>query len=190
MTRLTKSMKENICENALAQSSVNKELVANKEKEQELAVEIYNDNVTAEDLAEAKNISERMEKLPFYRAWGVFQKKAHLSCNLGNNHVYLSFPDNNEFYEIANSVTYDKDHEFCKRFADISREKDKLKEQKENLTEEIMAVLNSCQTLKRLLEVWPESSNFLNGLNIITLKAGLPAITIEDLNKKLGINSD
>lgn len=46
MTRLTKEIKEKICRNAIEQSPATKELEGVNEVLSELALDVYNDNVT------------------------------------------------------------------------------------------------------------------------------------------------
>ncbi|KDN11133.1 Nmad5 family putative nucleotide modification protein [Gilliamella sp. Imp1-1] len=65
MTRLTKTIKEQICKNAIEQSPANKELEIANENLSKLALDVYNDNVTAEQLKEADEIRARVKKLPF-----------------------------------------------------------------------------------------------------------------------------
>ncbi|OCG56986.1 hypothetical protein A9G40_00750 [Gilliamella sp. Nev3-1] len=82
---------------------------------------------------------------------------------------------------------YTVDHEFSKRFLSLQNQFKYLEKQKNDLEHEIMAILNSCATLKKLQEIWPESVNFLDGIQANVIKDNLPAVVVEDLNKKLGI---
>lgn len=189
MTRLTKEVRKIICENALSQSPIKEKIITVRQKLEQLAVDIYNDNVTSEQSKEADEMAKRMKELPFICAYGVFKHLNYLTCSFGGMCNYLDLPKTCDFYEIPRA-DYSAEHKFSKRFNELDQEKIKLLEQLDNTRQEIMAVLNSCQTLKRLLEIWPEASNFLNGVDIVTSKVGLPAVMIEDLNKKLGVNTN
>lgn len=188
MTRLTKEIKEIICENALSQSSVSKALADNKQKRAELGLEIYNDNVTDKQTKEAKRIAQRVDLLPFCLPFGLFRHRNYITCSFGGMIDYLELPENEEFYELPR-VNYAAEHEFSKRFMMLEQEVNNLRGQEDNIKNEIMAILNSCSTLEKLLKVWPEASNFLDGVNYTSPSACLPTVLIKDLNKKLGINS-
>lgn len=189
MTRLTKEVRKIICENALAQSPIKEKIKTVKQKLEQLALEIYKDKVTSEQQKEADEMVEKMASLPFTPNYGVFRNQSYLTCSFGGMCNYLDLPESGRFYEIPRS-DYSAEHKFSKKFNELDQEKIKLLEQLDDTRQEIMAVLNSCNTLKRLLEIWPEASNFLNGVDIVTSKVGLPAVMIEDLNKKLGVNTN
>jgi hypothetical protein len=68
----------------------------------------------------------------------------------------------------------------------VDREKAALEDERGELTTKIRAMLAGITTVKRLLEVWPESEPFLPSFEE---KANLPAVQAEDLNtmiKKYG----
>jgi hypothetical protein len=85
---------------------------------------------------------------------------------------------------------YPADHEFSKRYLSLQNQRENLEKQKTDLNHEIMAILNSCSTLKKLQEIWPESINFLDGVQIDVTKTNFPAVVVDDLNKKLGITKE
>ncbi|OCG35759.1 hypothetical protein A9G26_12230 [Gilliamella sp. Bim1-2] len=93
------------------------------------------------------------------------------------------------FYGLDENPTYTADHEFSKRFLSLQNQFKYLEKQKNDLEHEIMAILNSCATLKKLQEIWPESINFLDGIQVDITKTNLPAVVVENLNKKLGITT-
>ncbi|OCG77846.1 Nmad5 family putative nucleotide modification protein [Gilliamella sp. Occ4-3] len=188
MTRLTKTIKEQICKNAIDQSLVNKELKTANENLSKLALDVYNDNVTAEQLKEADEIRARGKGLPFYRG-GVFYTCNYVTCYFAGLSACLTLPPERDFYELKEYPVYTANHEFSKRFLSLQNQLEKLTGQKNNLEYEIMAILNSCATLKKLQEIWPESVNFLDGIQVNVIKANLPAVVVEDLNKKLGITA-
>lgn len=191
MTRLTKFIKEQICKNAIDQSLVNKELKTANENLSKLALDVYNDNVTAEQIEAANRIQQEIEKLPFVERFHVERKWFHcvgyVESYFGGLCGLLQFPSGIYHPALKNRPTYEVDHEFSKRFLSLQNQFEKLTGQKNNLRLEIMAILNSCATLKKLQEIWPESINFLDGIQANVIKANLPTVVVEDLNKKLGI---
>ncbi|MFQ1017897.1 Nmad5 family putative nucleotide modification protein [Gilliamella sp. BG7] len=188
MTRLTKSIKEQICKNAIEQSLANKELKTVNENLSKLALDVYNDNVTAELLKEADEIRDRVKELPF-DYYSVFRICEGVRCNFNGLSAYLTLPSERIFYGLDKNPTYTADHEFSKRFLSLQNQFKYLEKQKNDLEHEIMAILNSCATLKKLQETWPESVNFLDGIQVDITKTNLPAVVVEDLNKKLGITA-
>lgn len=186
MTRLTKFIKEQICKNAIEQSPVTKELEITNENLSKLALDVYNDNVTAEQLKEADEIKARVKELPFDRG-SVFYTYNHVRCYFNGLSACLTLPPERAFYELKEYPMYTVDHEFSKRFLSLQNQFKYLEKQKNDLEHEIMAILNSCATLKKLQEIWPESVNFLDGIQANVIKDNLPAVVVEDLNKKLGI---
>ncbi|OCG45674.1 hypothetical protein A9G34_00815 [Gilliamella sp. Choc4-2] len=188
MTRLTKNIKEQICKNAVEQSPANKELEIANENLSKLALDVYNDNVTAEQLKEADEIRARVKELLFDYL-GVFYSCEGLGCYFNGLRAYLILPPIRIFYALKKSPMYTADHEFSKRFLSLQNQIENSEKQKNDLKHEIMAILNSCATLKKLQEIWPESVNFLDGIQVNVIKTNLPAVVVENLNKKLGITA-
>ena len=186
MTRLTKEIKEKICRNAIEQSPATKELEEVNEELSELALDVYNDNVTKKESEEFFEITERIKKLPF--DGGYFYERAHIRCNFGGMYCSLPVPEHLVFFEFKEMPTYPAEHEFAKKFMLLDSERDLLLGRIKSLQIEIMAILNSCTTLEKLQKVWAESVNFLDGIETDAIKTNLPAIKIADLNEKLGIS--
>lgn len=189
MTRLTIEIKKRICDNAIEQSPVTKALKDVKEKLSKLALDVYNDNATAEQIEEARKITARAEELPFYVGNYVFRADNCISCNFAGMRTYLNLGSEYDSYVLKTTPSYAAGHKFTKRFLDLEHKQDTLIKRKNDLKHEIMAVLNSCTTLKKLQQIWPESVNFLNGIETDITSTNLPAVVVEDLNKKLGISS-
>jgi hypothetical protein len=53
----------------------------------------------------------------------------------------------------------------------------------------VWAALNSVTTLKRLIEVWPESKELIPK-DSDNAKAALPALRVEDLNRMIGLPTE
>lgn len=193
MTRLTKEIKLRICRNAINQSPVSKELKDVGEKLSKLALDVYNDNVTEEQIETAIRIQDETSLLPFDYSWRGdsrwFYETGRVCASFGGLRMILDFPLNTRRPELKTRPTYTAEHEFTKRFLDLEHKKDSLIKQEGDLKAEIMAILNSCTTLKKLQQVWAESVNFLDGIETDITSANLPAVVIEDLNNKLGISS-
>ncbi|MDH0967700.1 Nmad5 family putative nucleotide modification protein [Klebsiella michiganensis] len=81
------------------------------------------------------------------------------------------------------------EHEITKRFDDIMNEEQKLNARAKEIESTVWAVLNSVTTLKRLIEVWPESKDLIPG-NSDNARASLPALKVEDLNRMIGLPTE
>lgn len=193
MTRLTNSIKEIICKNAIDQSPIVQKIKNEEQKLENLAIEIYNDNVTSEQIEKAFKIQETINSLPFERRWwsdqNWFVRKCYLHVNFGGMEGTLYFSENDFRLCLEKTPTYQGDHEFSKRYLELQNKLDDLLKQKDDLHAEITAILNSCTTVKKLQQIWAESVNFMD--NIVTVPTNtLPAIVVADLNKKLGIGTE
>lgn len=187
MTRLTKEIKEKICRNAIKESPVNKELIEVNNCLSQLALDVYNDNATSKQIEEVEELTERAKELPFSVI--CLSRNAYIRCIFGGMYVYLNAPKDVVFYGFEDTPVYSAEHEFTKKFLDLDHKKQCLEDQCYSLKRSVMAILNSCTTLKKLQLVWAESVNFLDDIEVDELKTNLPAVMIEDLNKKLGIPS-
>lgn len=193
MTRLTNNIKKTICENAINQSPTVQQIKNTEQKLKELAIEIYNDNVTSEQLEKAFKIQETINSLPFERRWwgdqNWFVRHCYLYVNFGGMEGKLDFPENEFRLCLEEIPTYSGDHEFSKRYLELQNKLDNLLKQKDDLHTEITAILNSCTTVKKLQQIWAESVNFIDNIETVPSNT-LPAIVVADLNKKLGVGTE
>ena len=83
---------------------------------------------------------------------------------------------------------YDSDHVFTKRFFGLERESSRLKEERAKAESAARAVLNSCSTLKKLLEIWPEAAPFASDFTAPPAVRAL-TLSIKDLNVQLRLPS-
>ncbi|MBE0015272.1 hypothetical protein FOT82_18030 [Raoultella planticola] len=81
------------------------------------------------------------------------------------------------------------EHEITKRFDEIINEEQKLNARAKEIEATVWAALNSVTTLKRLVEVWPESKELIPE-NSDSVKSSLPALKVEDLNRMIGLPTE
>ncbi|MEF3108810.1 Nmad5 family putative nucleotide modification protein [Raoultella sp. WB_B2P2-3] len=81
------------------------------------------------------------------------------------------------------------EHEITKRFDEIMNEEQKLNARAKEIESTVWAALNSVTTLKRLVEVWPESKELIPE-NSDSVKSSLPALKVEDLNRMIGLPTE
>lgn len=193
MTRLTRDIKKTILIRAIEQSPIVKEIKNIKQKLANLAIEIYNDNVTKEQIDDAFKIQTDIKISPFQQRWCIddnwFYMWDFLDVNFGGMRERLEFTDNVNRPELRKKPTYQADHEFSKRYIKLQNKHEDLLKQQDALRAEITAILNSCATIKKLQQIWPESINFITYIKPKTSNT-LPTIDIADLNKKLDISAE
>lgn len=92
------------------------------------------------------------------------------------------FPYNNGY----NRYVILADNPLSDMFDNIHNKKQKRKEIKETVRVNVWAVLNSVTTVKKLLEVWPESAELIPS-EIEKPAINLPTVQIADLNNMIGV---
>lgn len=96
--------------------------------------------------------------------------------------IYLLTPDDNK-------CLFPADHELSKRFEKLTQKENKLKEKETEINTTVQVALNSVTTIKRLIEIWPESKELIP-TDISKSTSTLPALQVEDLNKLIGLPTD
>ncbi|MTC37622.1 hypothetical protein GKR70_03585 [Providencia alcalifaciens] len=96
--------------------------------------------------------------------------------------MYLLTPDDNK-------CLFPADHELSKRFEKLTQKENKLKEKETEINTTVQVALNSVTTIKRLIEIWPESKELIP-TDISKSTSTLPALQVEDLNKLIGLPTD
>ncbi|EOI1119927.1 Nmad5 family putative nucleotide modification protein [Klebsiella oxytoca] len=201
--RLTNAIREQIAKNALIKSGIVAALEALQVKRHEVArdARVFAFG-GAEKTAKADKAYEKLEKaLSELRESGC---SAYASSGLSSS-IYISIsgrqlgwcPYGNDAKggDIL-QVTPNRDlcrfgaeHEITKRFDEIINEEQKLNDRSKEIKATVWAALNSVTTLKRLVEVWPESKELIPE-NSDSVKSTLPALKVEDLNRMIGLPTE
>jgi len=176
-TRLTKNMREEILHSLMERAYVErKEEIARMEHD--LGMAVYNDNYPAE----AQAIMATLPKEYFDRH-GII----HAAFNGSYYRLTIKKPvpvghhHTRHFGAIAN---YPGDHELTEYFIRFEKLKEEYEHDRQRLRSESFAILESCGTVKKLVETWSEIAPILQKLNISlvqTKEAYLPAV-IQDMN--------
>lgn len=85
---------------------------------------------------------------------------------------------------------FDSSTEIHKKHEDISKEIEDSREERKKMNREVWAILNSANTTKQLIELWPEIEDIVKELfdNEASVSGyNLPAVNMADINKKLGL---
>lgn len=189
MSRLNNNHRKLIVRNAYLKSSCSKAFDDLREQKMKLASDIYNDNVSKDCGNKAENLVDELNETPFSVRTPILYKIESLRCSFNGYSDYLLLPEGT-YYDLDHKPMYNAEHEFSKRYFELEKRAKDLYKEREELYEQLNAVLRSCSTFKKLREVWPESVNFLDGIDTDVGKVNFPAIKIEDLNKKLNIENE
>ena len=88
---------------------------------------------------------------------------------------------------VPNSrVLFDAEHELSTEFTEIEKESEIVKSLREQVTVNTNAVLKSVTTIKKLIEVWPESKELIPS-KVDTCISNLPSVDVNQLNTMIGI---
>jgi len=176
-TRLTKNMREEILHTLMERAYVErKEEIARMEHE--LGMAVYNDNYPAKAQAIMATLPEE-----YFERHGVLYAAFndcyyHLALNervpVGHHH----------YRHYAAMANYPEGHELTETFIKFRKLKGEYERDSQRLRSESFAILESCATVKKLVETWPEIAPVLQKLNISlvqTREVYLPAV-IQDMN--------
>ncbi|MGE1562171.1 Nmad5 family putative nucleotide modification protein [Pantoea septica] len=198
--RLTNAIREQIAKNALEKSGVTSALDDLRKKRHELARSARIFAFGGEQKAKAIDASyAKLEKLEeevknsgadVYISSG---KSTSIYLAIGGRRlgwVDYGFDDKGSQILLVTPkrdwCLFAADHEITKGFDAVFDEESKVEKRKDEIEKTVWAALNSVQTIKRLIEVWPESQELIPE-NVDSVKASLPALKVEDLNKMIGL---
>jgi hypothetical protein len=86
----------------------------------------------------------------------------------------------------SGDVTLEAEHPLTQQLFDIDHDAEALKQETEQLSVSLWAVLNSVSTDAKLVEVWPEAVAFIPAAEKANTPQ-LPALQIAELNKLIGL---
>ncbi|AGF88165.1 hypothetical protein SP058_00250 [Salmonella phage FSL SP-058] len=105
------------------------------------------------------------------------------------NWVSDKFKELRVIYMYDNKPTLTADNPLVQKFLDAEKALEDLKSSRQQIKDNVQAVVYSVSTTKRLIEVWPESAELIPR-EVEVVRAGLPAINFESLNASIGIPSE
>ncbi|ALX77770.1 hypothetical protein OHJ75_004119 [Cronobacter sakazakii] len=201
--RLTTNIREKIARNALIKSGVFAELEEIAKLKHQLALDarVYalggKKKVDKVDglSSQINALCEELEKLgvSFYSR-DVNSTSIYLTVS-GRRLGWYSYGNDSNGKEISlptpekDKCMFGAEHEITKRFDDICALQTKLEAKKKDIESNVWAALNSVTTVKRLIEVWPESKELLP-TEADKPGSALPALRVDDLNKMIGLPTE
>jgi hypothetical protein len=197
MTRLTKQLRAHICQKAVSQSELCKREKELDEKYKDFVEKCRVISIGGPELEkhierDIAAINKRLEKYPE----GVFEKA---DCNRFHHFVivhrgerhYQYGPDTckNKKRPPCNDILYlDKHPELQKEYDELLRAQEKNNEEISRLRADLNGMLFCVNTVKQLMEVWPEARTFLPETSREP-GTNLPIVSIRNLNERLGLKS-
>lgn len=174
--KLTKGQKD-LMKNAIVRHRFDIEEEKFKKQENSLGSKIYSDLFP-------KKQREAMAALP--KGW--LPTTSSLYVKFGGNYFHVDCPENVIPYDSRNNVlkVYEVSHDFSIEMEEIVQGRTNLREEKRKLEAQITAIMDSVTTANKLKSVWPEISEFVDKF-APQGKKSLPAVVINDLNKKLNL---
>lgn len=210
MTRLNNNIRDKILSNALGQAGVFKREATLKTRRADLAesCRLYAMGGVENEKKLIKVVEKRKKLLAdldfkygihaamsstVYKdydinvAFGGMQIRLYFSGDVENTYI-----ENDRVYKSPapkDRVLFAADHEFSTEFSAIEKEAETVKSLRETVTANVKAVLQSVTTVKKLLEVWPESKELIP-TNVDSPSINLPSVNVEQLNTMIGIPTE
>lgn len=201
--RLTNAIKDSIKNNALAKAGVFKQKEELKKEFNQLALDVRIEALGGEDKA------KKMELVLEVAISNLKMLREEVNSDIGtynskNSRIipafagqrttlyYGSDKDDNEIRLLTPSrdkCLFPAEHELSKRFEKLNKKESKIKKKESEIEANVQAALNSVTTIKRLIEIWPESKELIP-TDISKASVSLPALKVEDLNKLIGLPTD
>jgi hypothetical protein len=178
--RLTNYDREQIC-NAALNGAFKPRFEALALAEHDLAIAGYESVFPAD-------VRKQAGKMP--KGW--LRLDACLSFNVGGFDMRLNVrgdgvpvPYDGGYCRRLGTITGDLADKIHAHFADV----DKLKAERDTAKRALTAMLQSCSTLKRLQEEWPEGEPYWSALAAKANVPGLPAPRVQEINAMLGLTA-
>lgn len=129
-----------------------------------------------------------MQKLPA----SFFYKQGRMDTNIGGQRHIVSLSESKPMsYEShCSRIVFLADNPVAIAWLQANDKVKDTEKQRDAMSREINAVLESVHTFKKLWEVWPESKSLLEKFEQKPAIAILPAVQVAKLNSALGLPTD
>jgi len=175
--RLTIAMKDQIVTKVLAET-IDKKLAERTKAERE-----FGDSIVKFIHEPYADIMKQLPSTAF-----MTESSVRVVWGDRNNYKYVNSNDYKAFYRPL-MLNTDSKSTWVKILNNLETQKDVLNKQRRELAHDLRQVVNSVTTVKRLLEVWPEGKKWIEEV-CLNITPNLPAVTTDNLNKKLCILLD
>jgi hypothetical protein len=148
-----------------------------------LAAEVYDDVYPAD-------VQRKMRRLPE----GFLETSAQICVNMGGQSVSFSVEDrpvaHKHHYFSTPAGSYPADHPFTLRHNDLHARFQKLDEESSRSRHVGEAALESCATLRQIVEEWPEAEPFVRDfLEAQSSQSVALAVPVRELNRQFNLGA-
>lgn len=198
MTRMTKFIAEKILYKAVEKAGIVKQREAVKAEKYQLAEEFRIESLGGPEKAAqteklVKKIKEQLSHLPV----GVVTSDSvartdyeMYKMNLGGLRVNLHYSASTDERRICPAgAVFPGDHPLVIKFAELTNKESDIDGREKTLRAQVQAVVGSCTTVKKLLQVWPESKELIPA-ELEESRPQLPAVQTADLNQMIGLPTE
>lgn len=198
MTRLTNEIRDKIVSNAVTKAIGDRETVQLKaladkfsDKLVETACGVQSEELQKIDENIKKLIANIPEKFRAYSGTEHINKDTCVRLNIAGQSVDWYFEDERifPFTNWRERYVIPQGHELVTLMDDYRAEQKAIDDIKSNVRENVKALVYSVTTVKKLMEVWPESLELIP-TNVAKPVVNLPSIKIEQLNALIGVPSE
>lgn len=198
MSRLTNEIRDKIIDNAIKKALGDRESVQLKELADKFSAKLIEtavgDNLKKLKMIEqsiADLISQIPENFRQYETETHVRKDSVVRLNIAGQAVDWYF-DNEQIFPFTSwreRYVIPQGHFLADLMEDYRTEQKKIEDIRSNVRENVRALVYSVTTVKKLLEVWPESLELIP-TNVAKPVVQLPSIKIEQLNALIGVPSE
>jgi hypothetical protein len=175
--RLNQGMRDTIMGRLMKHAFEKRELDLRKE-DTKLADDVYDDIYP-------KDIKKKMADLPAEFFLSVQHLKVSFAGQFEQVVMSAARPASKR-HDYNAAKVYDAKDPLSVRYFEIGKTRTKLREDRARAKSAARAALDSCSTIKQLLEVWPEAGAFVADFTAPPKTRAL-TLSIKDLNKTLGL---
>lgn len=194
MTRLTKEMRSQIIANAVEKAGLNQRREALTAKRAEWA-----ENVRIDSVGGVEKHGELIKLQDQYQALaariplnlrseysGFIAKRGSFSLNLAGARLKVNEYEGSKIAPREHTIT--ADNPLVQQFYDLEAEERAIDSEKDRISVNVRAVIEQANTIKQLLDMWPECVELLPAVE--ERKATLPTVKLADLNALVGLPTD
>lgn len=198
MTRLTNEIRDKIINNAIVKAVGDRESVQLKTLGDKFSAKLI-ETAVGDKAGELAKINQKIKDLiaSIPSDFRIYETDEHLNrtdyvrLNIAGQAVDWSF-DKAEIFPLTswyNRFVIPQGHELVTIMEAYRAEQKTIDDIKANVRENVKALVYSVTTVKKLLEVWPESVELIP-TNVAKPVVQLPSIKIEQLNALIGVPSE
>ncbi len=204
MTRLNRSIKDKIIAAAIDKSGANDRTAKLVERRAQFAEDVRVFSMGgAEKVAQIIKVNDKVNKIlktmpkPYNNSTRTLTQECRLYCNIAGMAINAYFNGHHQYRGMKNvykmtlesSCVIKSDNPLCAEFHEIEKEAKTIKGLIESVKVNVGGAIEGVTTVKKLLQVWPESKELLP-TDTDEVKPQLPAVRVSQLNAMIGLPSE